>query len=185
MSSSIVGQEYVLKMKDLENTSLRGRVAFGIRCFENVLLELHYNLVEWKPVLEKLWLFTSIKYLDDWSGMIAEIIPDNLLEFRAYEEHDFEYLDERSFEYLYNLYRKTDENIDVLITAIYNIGTSHAYSIIEKKGQESLRELEILVRYMAKIGVSIPDVTEFKRFSISENRGWGNRFEGKSISCIL
>lgn len=59
MSSSIVGQEYVLKMKDLENTSLRGRVAFGIRCFENVLLELHYNLVEWKPVLEKLWLFTS------------------------------------------------------------------------------------------------------------------------------
>ena len=176
---------YVMKMKDLENISLRGRVAFGIRCFENVLLELHYNIAEWKPILEKLWLFTSIRYLDDWSGMIAEIIPDNLLEFRAYEEHNFEYLDERSFEYLYHLYQKIDENIDVLMTAIYNTGTSHAYSRIEKNGKESLRELEILVKYMEKIGVPIPDVTEFKQFSILENRGWGDRFDGKNISGIL
>ena len=57
------------------------------------------------------------------------------------------------------------------MTAIYNIGTSHAYSRIEKNGKESLRELEILIKYMEKIGVPIPDVTEFKQFSILENRG--------------
>lgn len=172
-------------IQDLETVSLKGRVAFGIRCFENVLLEQHYDTAEWEPVLEKLWLFTSIRYLDDWSDMIAEILPENLLEFRAYERHDFEHLDEESFERLYRLYQTADEKIDVLMTAIYNIGTSHAYSRIEGNGGESLRELEKLIEYMAKIGVSLPDAAGFKQFSISENKGWGNSFDGKKISRIL
>lgn len=174
-----------MKIKDLENISLRGRVAFGIRCFENVLLELHYNVEEWKIVLEYLWEFTSIEYLDDWSGIIAEIIPDNLLEFRTYEEHDFEYLDEKTFKYLYNLYQNNDEKIDVLITSIYNIGTSHAYSVIEGYGQESLYELEILINYMTRNGISLPNIKDFEQFLILENKGWGKRFDGKNVSCLL
>lgn len=170
---------------NFKNISLTGRVAFGITCFENTLLSLNYNVNEWRTVLEYLWEFTSIKYLDDWNGIVAEIIPDNLLEFRTYEEHDFEYLDEKHFEYLYNLYQNIDEKIDFVITAIYNIGTSHAYSIIEGYGQRSLEELEILVNYMIKNNISLPDIKPFERFSITENRGWGNKFDGKSISSIL
>lgn len=169
----------------LEKVSLRGRVAFAIRCFENTLLELHYNVNEWKRVLEELWKFTDIKYLDDWSGMVSEIIPDNLLEFRTYEEHDFDYLDEKTFIYLYNLYQKNDENIDILMTSIYNIGTSHAYSVIVGCGKESLYEVELLIKYMTSKGISMPDVKDFEQFSIKENEGWGNKFEGKVISCIL
>ena len=32
--------------------------------------------------------------------------------FRTYKEHDFEYLDEKSFKYLYNLYQKIYQKID-------------------------------------------------------------------------
>lgn len=174
-----------MKIQDLESISLRGRVAFGIRCFENVLLKLHYNIKDWKLVLEYLWEFTSIEYLDEWSGIISEIIPYNLLEFRIFEEHDFEYLDEKTFKYLYNLYQNSDEKIEVLMTSIYNIGTSHAYSIIEEYGQESLYELEILINYMTKNGILLPDIKEFEQFSILENKGWGKRFEGKKVSYIL
>lgn len=76
-----------LNKEDLKNISLRGRVAFGIRCFENALLALQYNVSQWRIVLDYLWSFTNIDFLDDWSGLIAEIIPENLLEFKSYEEH--------------------------------------------------------------------------------------------------
>lgn len=142
-------EELVLfKIRDFKDISLRGRVAFAISCFENTLLSLNYNVNEWKPVLEYLWGFTSIRYLDDWNDIVAEIMPENLLEFRTYEEHEFEVLDEENFKYLYNLYQNIDEKIDVIITLIYNVGISHAYSVIEGEGQRSLDELGILINYM-------------------------------------
>ncbi|WP_252238067.1 MULTISPECIES: hypothetical protein [unclassified Clostridium] len=174
-----------MNKNDFKNISLRGRVSFGISCFENTLLSLNYNVNEWRIVLEYLWEFTSIQYLDDWSGIVAEIIPDNLLEFKTYKEHDFEYLDEKNFKYLYNLYQNIDEKIDYVMTAIYNIGNSHAYSIIEGYGQRSLDELEILLNYMTENNILLPDSKPFERFSIEENKGWGNKFDGRSISSVL
>lgn len=170
---------------DFKNISLSGRVAFGISCFENILLSLNYNVNDWRIVLEYLWEFTSVKYLDDWNAIVLEITPDNLLEFSAYEEHDFEYLDEKNFEYLYKLYQNVNEKIDVVMTAIYNIGTSHVYSVIEGYGQRSLDELEILLNYMTKSNIPLPDIKPFERFSITENRGWGDKFDGRSISSNL
>ena len=170
---------------ELMYISLRGRVAFGIGCFENMLLSLHYNVEEWKIVLEYLWQFTSIRYLDDWNGMVSEIIPSNLLEFREYAKHDFEYLDESTFRYLHNLYQNIDEKVDYIMSSIYNIGTSHAYSIIEGFGQQSLEQLELLINYMDKNNIPLPHINDFKKFAITENKGWGNKFNGKEISCIL
>ncbi|MDM5249115.1 MULTISPECIES: hypothetical protein [unclassified Lysinibacillus] len=165
--------------------SLNGRVSYGISCFENTLIALNYNVNEWRIVLEYLWEFTSIKYLDDWGGIVAEIIPENLLEFKSYEEHHFEYLDEKNFKYLHRLYQNIDKKIDFVMTSIYDIGISHAYSRIVEYGQNSLDELEILINHMVKSNVPLPDINPFERFSIEENNGWGNAFDGKSISSIL
>lgn len=174
-----------MSIDDFKKISLNGRVAYGISCFENTLIALNYNVNEWKIVLECLWEFTSIQYVDDWSGMVAEIIPENLLEFKTYAEHDFEYLDEKNFKYLYNLYKNIDEKIDFMITAIYNIGTSHSYTIIVEHGQRSIDELEKLITYMTKNNIPLPDVKPFERFSIEENKAWGDKFDGRSISNIL
>lgn len=170
---------------EFKKISLNGRVSYGISCFENTLLFLNYNVDKWKIVLEYLWQFTSIRYLDDWSGMISEIIPENLMEFRIYEEHDYEYLEERNFEYLYDLYTNIDEKIDFVITAIYNIGTSHSYSVIKGVGQQSLDELNILICYMSNNNIPLPDIKLFEKFSIEDNNGWGNIFDGKTLSKIL
>jgi len=174
-----------MNINNFKEISLNGRVSYSISCFENTLRFLNYNVNEWRIVLEHLWEFTSIKYLDDWSGMVAEIIPENLLEFKLYEEHEFEYLDEKNFKYLYQLYQNIDEKIDFVMTSIYDIGTSHAYSRIEEYGQNSLDELEILINYMKKNNVPLPDVSPFEKFSIEENKGWGNSFDGKNISSVL
>ncbi|NLL81465.1 MAG: hypothetical protein GX231_04050 [Tissierellia bacterium] len=170
---------------DFKNISLNGRVAYGISCFENTLLSLNYNVNDWKIVLEFLWEFTSIEFLDEWSSIVVEIIPDHLLEFKTYEEHDFEYLDRNNFKYLYNLYQGIDEKIDSIMTSIYNIGTSHAYSVIVEYGQKSLDELGLLINFMTEHKLQLPDIEPFLKYSIEENKGWGNKFDGKALSKIL
>ncbi len=174
-----------MDMNEFKKISLRGRVSYSIRCFENTLVYLNYHVEDWKIVLEYLWGFTDIQYLDDWNGIISEIIPENLLEFVSYKEHDFEYLDEDNFRYLYQLYQNIDEKIDYLMSAIYDIGASHSYSVIEGYGQKSFNELARLIDYMIKNHIPLPDVDSFRRFSIEENRGWGNEFEGKTLSRII
>ncbi|WP_235617226.1 hypothetical protein [Lysinibacillus mangiferihumi] len=109
-----------------------------------------------------LWEFTSIQYLDQWSDTIVELIPDNLLEFKTYEEDAFERLSKDKFLYLYKLYQNIDKSIGILVRAIYELGISHAYTVIEGYGE-----------------------SPFLSFSIEENRGWGNKFDGTSLSKIL
>ncbi|MEN8905635.1 MAG: hypothetical protein ABF289_06705 [Clostridiales bacterium] len=174
-----------MDINDFKNISLSGRVAYGICCFENILIELNYNFDDWKMVVQTLWEFTSIEYLDDWSDKLAEIIPDNLLEFKTYEEHDFEYLNRNNFKYLYNLYQNISDKIDYAMTAIFNIGTSHAYTVIVGYGQKSFDELEKLISFMINNNLPLPDITSFLKYSINENKGWGNKFDGTILSKIL
>ena len=53
-------------MEELKNISIRGRMAYLISSFENVLLHYNCNKEEWRWLLEKLWSYTKIQYIDDW-----------------------------------------------------------------------------------------------------------------------
>ncbi|MBD5088828.1 MAG: hypothetical protein HDT30_08495 [Clostridiales bacterium] len=174
-----------MDVNNFKTISLFGRIAYGVCCFENTITFLQYNVEDWKVVLKYLWEFSYIQYLDDWTGLLSEIIPENLLEFKKYEEHDYSYLDKKSYEYLYNLYQNIDEKIDFVMTAIFDIGTSHAYSEIVGYGKQSLDELKILIDYMYEKGIPLPDISLFEKFSFNENDGWGNKFNAKIISKII
>lgn len=170
---------------NFKNISLNGRVAYGISCFENVLLSLKCDVSNWKMVLEYMWQFTSSQDLEVWNDQIAEIIPENLLEFKTYEEHDFEYLKESQFKYLYDLYQNIDPKIDYIIRQIFYLGSSHSYSVIVDYGQRSLEELDRLIKFMVDNCFPLPDIEPFLKFSIEENKGWGNKFDGTVVSKIL
>ncbi|BAU29063.1 hypothetical protein DFP93_10387 [Aneurinibacillus soli] len=174
-----------MNMEKFKHISFRGRVAYGISCFENALIALKYDLNDWRVVLNYLWEFTSIQYLDDWNDVAVELIPENLLEFKAYEEEEFERLSKDEFVYLYNLYQNIDESIDTLLRAIYDLGISHVYTVIEGYGESSLKNLERLINFMIINNFPLPDIEPFLKSSIEENRGWGNKFEGAKLSKIL
>lgn len=70
-------------MEKFRHISMRGRVAYGISCFENAIIALKYDINDWKIVLNYLWEFTNIQYLDDWNDIVVELIPENLTEFRV------------------------------------------------------------------------------------------------------
>lgn len=116
-----------MDVNNFKTISLFGRIAYGVSCFENTITFLQYNVEDWKMVLKYLWEFSCIQYLDDWTGLLAEIIPENLLEFKTYEEHDYSYLDKKSYEYLYNLYQNIDEKIDFVMTAIFSFNENNGW----------------------------------------------------------
>lgn len=67
-------------MDSLINISIRGRMAYGICLFERLLLHYKCEKQDWTGLLEKLWMYTSMEYLDDWMYEFSEWLPDSILE---------------------------------------------------------------------------------------------------------
>lgn len=174
-----------MSIEQFSNISLRGRVAYAISCLENMISALEYDINDWEIVLNYLWTFTDIRYLDDWNEIIVEVIPENLLEFETYEEQKFAHLSKEEYLYLRKLYKSCDLSIHILIREIFELGISHAYSVIEGHGKNSLKCMEQIILFMEKNQFPLPDVRLFLMYSFEENRGWGNRFNGKRISKLL
>ncbi|MBU5354923.1 hypothetical protein KQI74_21735 [Paenibacillus barcinonensis] len=174
-----------MDMGQFEHISMRGRVAYAISCFENIIVALKYDINEWKVVLKYLWEFTNIEYLDDWNEIVVELIPENLMEFESYEKEQFEKLSKEEFLYLFELYQRSDQLINIIIREIYELGVSHAYSVIEGKGRNSLHCLEKIIIFMKQNNFPLPDIHSFQSYSIKENRGWGDRIDGKELSKII
>lgn len=168
-----------------KNISLRGRVAFAINCLEKYLSRLDLNLDDWNIVLHKYWSFTDIEYLDDWNEIISEILPDNLLEFDNYQEHGFDNLNEDEFKKLYILYRHIDDSVMELMRLIFELGSSHAYSVIINEGNASLRIVQDILTCMNSHNIGLPSIGIYQSMLIQDNRGWGNKFRGKDYSLLL
>jgi len=164
--------------------SFRGRVAYGISCFENALISLKHNSDDWKIVLRYLWEFTSSNNLEDCNSATAELIPENLMETKTYDE-DFERISEDEYLCLYNLYQNIDESINILLRDIHELGVSHAYTNISGYGERSMDALETLISHMLNNDFPLPDIEPFLKSSIEEDDGWGNEFDGIKLSKIL
>lgn len=174
----------MVNIDKFKHISFRGRVAYGISCFEHALISLNYNSDDWKIVLRYLWEFTSSDNLEDCNSATAELIPENLMETKTYDE-DFERISEEEFLHLYKLYKNIDKSIHILLRDIHELGVSHAYSSISGYGERSLESLEIIICHMLDNNFSLPDIEPFAKFTIEENGGWGNTFDGTKLSRIL
>lgn len=168
-----------------EQISLRGRVAFAIVCFEKALINLKYDLRDWEIVLNYLWQFTNSNNLEDCNTIANELIPEHVLEFKDYEKHCFELLSNEEFKILFQLYQNIDELINILLFKIHELGASHAYGSISGVGESSLRSLHGIIGAMEENNIPLPSINPFLKFSIEENKGWGNLFERKDVFIIF
>ncbi|ADM71261.1 hypothetical protein GMA19_03455 [Paenibacillus polymyxa E681] len=89
------------------------------------------------------------------------------------------------FIYLYSLYQNIDGSVDALLRGIYDLGISHAYTAIEGYGESSLKSLERIIKLMIDYNFPLPKIEPFFKFSIEENREWGDKFDGTKLSKIL
>lgn len=169
----------------LKEISIRGRVAYGIACFERALLFYHCKNESWKDVLKKLWNYANIEYLDDWFYEIAEYLPDSLLETDYYDKEDFEYLSEITFKNLKICYKESNVVLKKIFRLIFEIGTLEIYGKPENYSIETFKKLLEIVELMKKEEIELPDEKPFLKYKYNECDGWGKKFNGQELSVLL
>lgn len=173
-----------MKENRFENVSITGRIAYGIMCAEEYLLQ-KYPDKDWTIILEYFWKITNLELWDDWMDETIEIIPEYLFEFDDYRSSDFEFLTEDKYNILKKIYESTNKDVNTLLEMVYDLASSHAYSSIKGKGEESLRRLEEITTFLEEKGILVPDIGEVQSHPFSEKNGWGKPFDGTSLSKIV
>ena len=169
---------------NFKDISIRGRVAYCISCFENVLLYYGCDKEKWKFVLEQLWSFMNVEYVDDWFYQTAEILPECILEDK-YDEDPYEFIDKRMFYELYQLYDSSCEVIKKIIRLIFELGSRELYGRIQGYSESTIEILEKVIQLCKKESIQLPDIADYKKYSFSVKNGWGEKFEGRKLSKIL
>ncbi len=169
-------------MEELKNISIRGRMAYLISSFENVLLHYNCNKEEWRWLLEKLWSYTKIQYIDDWMYELAEYMPNSILEDTM---ENAEYITEEEFKYLHRLYSNSNQEIHLFLKIIFECGTCELYSKLCDYSINTLKKIEQAVDIMKKNNVDLVDIKPFEKYSFNECSGWGNCFENNKLSKFI
>ncbi|MDE7207717.1 MAG: hypothetical protein K2N90_11285, partial [Lachnospiraceae bacterium] len=78
-------------------------------------------------------------------------------------------------------YSGIHESINFMIYQIYYLGCSHAYSVINGKGESSLVELNVILDFMYENQIEFPDIKKFEKYSITEDKGWGCPFDKQDV----
>lgn len=67
---------------------------------------------------------------------------------------------------------------------VYDLANSHAYSSIKGEGIESINALNQIIHFLIDNNVVVPNIEKVRKYSFSEKNGWGNSFDGKSLSKL-
>lgn len=169
-------------MDKFKDVSIRARVAYLICSFERLLLHYNCKKEEWRGVLEKLWTFTTVEYLDDWLYELAEYMPNSILEDTM---EDAEYITEDEFNGLYDLYSKTNQEILLFMEIIFKCGKCELYTKIYDYSPDTLKMIEEGIRILNACKIDLVDVNAFEKYSFDESDGWGECFEGKEFSVFI
>lgn len=168
--------------EELKNISIRGRIAYLVMSFENLLLYFECDKDEWKLVLEKLWAYTQVEYLDDWMYEIAEYLPSSIMEDTI---EDAEYITENEFNTLYKLYSKTNQEIQSFLEIIYECGTHEIYSRLCDNSPMTLKFVEEATDILKTKKINLVDVSELEKYTYQECGGWGTCFDGRFLSKFI
>lgn len=169
---------------DFRNVSVTGRIAYGIMCAEEYLLNKYPNK-DWEIVFNDFWKITNLELWDDWLDELIEIIPEYLFEFKDYKSSCFEYLTELKYNKLKKLYDNINDDVNIILNMVYELARSHVYSAVYENGSESLYNLDKIINFLENKAITLPDIKAVQMHLFSEKGGWGNTFDGTSLSKIL
>ena len=174
-----------MNKKAFNNISIRGRVAFGIMCFEEYVA-VEYPDMDFAPVCELMWDIVSDRdYIDASAEKYMEIIPEYLYEFDAYEDAGFEFLSVEEFESMRKLIPSGDAALELIMHRIYDISMEHAYAAIEPPAKESIDLLFEVIEELESRGVRVPGIEKVAGFSFAESGGWGAFISHGGLSKVL
>ena len=169
-------------MQEFQKISIRGRMAYILCLFERLLVYYKCTKEEWNWILEKLWEFTNIEYVDDWMYEIAEILPNSVMND---EPDELEFLTEEEFYRLKKIYVNNSEYINKMMEIVFELGTVEIYSRIVDYSPSTLSKLQEGISILQNLGIQRISVERFKQYHYEEANGWGRKFDGKELSIFL
>lgn len=163
--------------------SATGKVVYTILCTETYALKQKPQ-ADWTPLFERIWHVTSGGYWDEWSYEFTEIIPECIFEFPDYESSDLSYTSENEYKKLIALYAGMPESWGALLETLDRLVLILGYDCDDPEG-EAAELVPAIESILAAEGISLPTEDLVSFFPISENRGYGNPFDGRQISHVL
>ena len=172
-----------IDLNRLSNISIRGRVAFSLCCLNTLIKKFKLDDLEWEFLFEKLWQYTSTKYLDEWHMEFAEYIPETIMHYDKYDKNDFEYVTDDLFNRLRILYSELNEDVKEIINLVFYMGTIELYGKVQKRGK-SFEYFEEIIRLMIKYKVSLPRISQFEKYEFDKGDGWGDMIKREDVSFV-
>lgn len=177
--------------KRFDSVSMNGRMAYVIMCVESFLVS-KYSDKNWTIVSEQMWKATSENW-GDWPEEYSSIIPDVFLQYEYFDEEDLgDSITETEFVMLKELYDGVTEGsendpsdeVNYMLNKPYEMAMVYEGTVIGD-GKESIQIIDEVENILKKNDVPLPDYTKVQFSSSNELNGWGNDFDGTSLSIIL
>ena len=168
-----------MKKSDFKELSIRGRVAYCIKCLVTYI-KAKYPNGKLEPIIEKAChIIDKTDCIDESAHRYMEIIPEYLFEFDNFVRLDFEYMDEEEYKLFISLIPnpKVDEDLNNLMHYIYDVAIEYCYVALDKGAPETLSYIMKTVDILKKNKLEIPSIEQFKKFKFEEFDGWGDYIE--------
>ncbi len=163
-----------MTQKEFREISIRGRIAYCIKCLNNYLNNT-YPDSDFSSVTDIACRITEDgDYIDESAMAFMEIIPEYLYEFDNYEDAEFEYISKDQYESLTSLIPKEDNDLNIIMHSIYDIAMEYCYTSVEDHAKNNLKYIINTVEILRKNKISIPAVEDFVKYDFSINDGWGD-----------
>ncbi|GAA4506313.1 hypothetical protein GCM10023172_35430 [Hymenobacter ginsengisoli] len=148
--------------EQLKLVSITGRMAYAITCLEIIIRDEKLNEVEFQPLLDALWDFTSNPDLSDWEELIMPFIPDSEIPGQKYD---------------YKPYQHLSQELLACIDEIIEVGRGNLYAGVRTHSPATLESTLQVVRYMLANNHPLPLIENFQRspFTLQDQHGWGKR----------
>ena len=166
-------------IKNFEKISIRGRVAFAISCLENSIKFYSLEQLDWSFLVNKLWSYTNSN-IGTWHYIMSEATPFGVVG-QTDNVDDLEYLSVEEIKKLEILYINSNKVVNSIIDLIFDIGTRDLYASIVNNSPTTIKYLTEIIELLSDNQIPLPDIEKFKKFSISENEGWGNEFTKEMV----
>ena len=177
-------------MNKLADVSMNGRMAYTIMCVEAYLVS-KYPDRDWTIVSREMWKATN-EYWDIFYDAFCELLPEIFLTYDSYNEDLAKSISEEEFKIIKQLYAgittgSEDESNDEFAQMIrkpFDFCMAYEGTGIGD-GSEGYAIIKEAEKILTENGISLPDYHKVLFSSFSELNGWGNDFDGTSLSVIL
>lgn len=164
-----------MKRTDFKQISIRGRVAYCIKCLETYIKNKYQNRKLDQVIDMACHIIDDSDFIDENAHKYMEIIPEYLFEFDNFERLDFDYMSNDDYKKYISIIPKPqeDEDLNNLMHYIYDVAIEYCYVALDKDASETMTYIMKTIEILKKNKLEVPSIEPFKKYKFEEYNGWG------------